>query len=266
MLGLKLAGLSGCAAGFIFGHALDAGCSVQIAKARYRMASNAMAKRKFNESFVTSLCSMLSRVAYADGIVNEPELATFQKILNTYIKLERRAQPHALSIFRQTAESGRGFHSYAVEFFETVRGDKGYCMFAINALTEMAASDGSVNELEMKLISTAADIFNLSQEFANNNATNSNTTNNNANSERTGKAPVPPKRPNSNEDYYAVLGCRKTDPDSVIKKQYRILASQYHPDRIASKELAEDFIIFANEKFKTIQHAYEQIKRERGLS
>ena len=262
-LGLRFAGLAGCAAGFIFGHALDAGISVQIARARYRSAINVANKRKFNENFIASLCSMLSRIAYADGIVNEPELSAFKTILNSHVKLDKRAQPQALALFRQAADSGRGFHSYAVQFLETVQGDRGYCIFAINMMMEMASSDGGINDYEMKLISTAADIFNLSEEFANNYSNNFDSSKNN-NKEK--KSAFTQKKESASDDCYAILGCKKTDPDSIIKKQYRTLASQYHPDRIASKELAEDFITFANEKFKAIQNAYEQIKRERGLS
>ncbi|MCK5347987.1 MAG: DUF4384 domain-containing protein [Desulfobacula sp.] len=50
-----------------------------------------------------------------------------------------------------------------------------------------------------------------------------------------------------------------------IKKQYRKLVTEYHPDKIEAKGLPEEFIKFANDKFKEIQEAYDNIKKERGI-
>ena len=61
----------------------------------------------------------------------------------------------------------------------------------------------------------------------------------------------------------------KTDANASIeeiKKQYRKLVSEYHPDKIASKGLPEEFTKFANDKFREIKEAYEAIKEERGFN
>ena len=57
-------------------------------------------------------------------------------------------------------------------------------------------------------------------------------------------------------DYYEVLGVAKNAEAAEIKKAYRKLALQYHPDRNPGDKEAE-------EKFKEVQQAYEQIMRER---
>ena len=62
-----------------------------------------------------------------------------------------------------------------------------------------------------------------------------------------------------------MLGCSKTDSETDIKKQYRKLVSEYHPDKIVSKDLPPDFVEFAHKKFRDIQVAYETVKRERGF-
>ncbi len=49
----------------------------------------------------------------------------------------------------------------------------------------------------------------------------------------------------------------------ALCKAYRKLASEYHPDKIQSKDLLEAFIIFANEKLKEINHAHEMIVKSR---
>jgi curved DNA-binding protein len=52
------------------------------------------------------------------------------------------------------------------------------------------------------------------------------------------------------KDYYGILGVPRNASDIAIKKAYRKLAMQYHPDRNPGKEK------WANEKFKEINEAY----------
>jgi DnaJ like chaperone protein len=40
---------------------------------------------------------------------------------------------------------------------------------------------------------------------------------------------------------------------------------EYHPDKIASKGLPEEFTKFAQDKFREIQEAYNAVKQERGI-
>jgi DnaJ like chaperone protein len=67
------------------------------------------------------------------------------------------------------------------------------------------------------------------------------------------------------DKYYTILGCTRSDSIDTIKKQYRKLASDYHPDKIIAKGLPEEFVKFANDKFKEIQEAYDAIKKEKGI-
>ena len=52
------------------------------------------------------------------------------------------------------------------------------------------------------------------------------------------------------KDYYQILGVPQNAPNDQIKKAYRKLAMQYHPDRNPGKEK------WANDKFKEINEAY----------
>ena len=57
------------------------------------------------------------------------------------------------------------------------------------------------------------------------------------------------------QDYYALLGVQRDADDAEIKKAYRRLALQYHPDRVGQDEKAA-----AEERFKEITEAYEVLR------
>ncbi len=67
------------------------------------------------------------------------------------------------------------------------------------------------------------------------------------------------------EKYYAILGCEKSDTNGHIKSQYRKLVKEFHPDKIVSKGLPQEFTKFAQDKFREIQDAYDYIRKERGI-
>ena len=61
---------------------------------------------------------------------------------------------------------------------------------------------------------------------------------------------------------YEVLGVAPSASDDEVKKAYRELSRKYHPDSYANNPLSD----LAEEKFKEVQEAYDQImkQRERG--
>lgn len=66
------------------------------------------------------------------------------------------------------------------------------------------------------------------------------------------------------ESDYKILEIDKSASDEDIKKAYRKMAIKYHPDKVTA--LGEEVAKAANEKFQKVQQAYENIKKERGIS
>ena len=60
-------------------------------------------------------------------------------------------------------------------------------------------------------------------------------------------------------DPYSVLGIPRSASDDEVKKAYRKLSRKYHPDANINNPNKEQ----AEEKFKEVQQAYEQIMKER---
>ena len=67
------------------------------------------------------------------------------------------------------------------------------------------------------------------------------------------------------EDAYKALGIGKDSTDAELKRAYRKLMSQYHPDKLMGQGMPEDMIAMATEQAKEIQVAYDLIKTSRNL-
>ncbi|MDO6595976.1 DnaJ domain-containing protein [Oceanihabitans sp. 2_MG-2023] len=68
---------------------------------------------------------------------------------------------------------------------------------------------------------------------------------------------------NSSENAYKILEITKSATNDEIKKAYRTMAKKYHPDKVA--HLGEEHKKGAEDKFKQVQKAYEQLQKERGF-
>ncbi len=64
-------------------------------------------------------------------------------------------------------------------------------------------------------------------------------------------------------DAYKILEIDKKANNDEVKKAYRRLVKKHHPDKL--RHLGEEYQKGAEEKFRQIQKAYEQIQSERGM-
>lgn len=78
-----------------------------------------------------------------------------------------------------------------------------------------------------------------------------------------GNGYVPPQRNTSGPDPYTVLGIARDVDDRGVKRAYRKLISEHHPDRLG--DLPEDMRKRAEARASEINAAYERIKTERGF-
>jgi len=67
------------------------------------------------------------------------------------------------------------------------------------------------------------------------------------------------------DNAYKALGISKDSTDAEIKRAYRKLISQYHPDKLIGQGLPEDMIAMATEQAKEIQLAYDMIKKNKNI-
>ena len=67
------------------------------------------------------------------------------------------------------------------------------------------------------------------------------------------------------DDAYKALGVGKESTDAEVKRAYRKLISQYHPDKLIGQGMPEDMIAMATEQAKEIQLAYDLVKKSRNI-
>ena len=64
--------------------------------------------------------------------------------------------------------------------------------------------------------------------------------------------------------YYDTLGCKPDDDFETVKKAYRKLSREFHPDSIEGKGLGDEFVEYATRRMQEINEAYAKIKEARG--
>ena len=66
------------------------------------------------------------------------------------------------------------------------------------------------------------------------------------------------------DEAYAILGVPADAGDDEVKRAYRRMMSQHHPDKLVAKGLPEEMMKIATQKTQEIKAAYDRIKSERA--
>ncbi|EIY5079878.1 TPA: co-chaperone DjlA [Klebsiella variicola subsp. variicola] len=67
------------------------------------------------------------------------------------------------------------------------------------------------------------------------------------------------------EDACNVLGVKPTDDAATVKRAYRKLMNEHHPDKLVAKGLPPEMMEMAKQKAQEIQKAWELLKEQRGF-
>lgn len=239
-IGFALGGPLGAVAGAVFGHAFDSTPDELNGSGRASLSTIEASQL----SFFIGTFSMLAKLVTADGKVKPEEVDAVKLFAQRDLGLSAQSYEVALNIFQAAIDSPAQFEDFARQFYDRFYNQPQLIEMMMDILLRVGVADGSLDKSEDDLILRAAQIFKL---------------------DATRFSQLRARYGAHHDPAYEVLGCDKKDSDSAIKKRYRYLVQEYHPDKFASKGLPEEFNQLAHEKFREIQGAYETIKQERGI-
>ncbi len=251
-IGFFLGGPLGMIAGAVFGHVmLDQGASLADRdedNEGYQERQYFFRNTGYNRSqmvFFVGAFSMLAKLAAADGNVTDGARRKVNEFMTNDLRLSGQSLQYARSIFDQALSQNVSFENLADQFYSNFRTSPQILNLMLDIFYRIAMEDGRLSQNEERLIDYAARAFHISDSLHDSIRRNHNV-------HGTSKA-------------YAVLGLTENATEAEIKKAYRKLILEYHPDTVANKGLADEFKEYATKRFREIQEAYETICKERGI-
>jgi DnaJ like chaperone protein len=201
--------------------------------------TNTEARRQI--AFTISMIALSAKMAKADGIVTPVEVEAFQQIFAIPAGEER----NVARIYNLAKSDIAGFEAYAGNVARLFPDDRVLLEDILDGLFHIAKADGVIHERELSYLGRVSEIFGFSErEFA-------------RISER--HAIV-----SGGGDPYLVLGADRDWDFETLKKHYRKLVAENHPDRLMARGVPEEFVRIATERVSAINAAWEQIERMRG--
>ena len=192
--------------------------------------------------FFVAVFSMLGKLSKADGQVTQAEIDAVDAVIQQHLRLDDQARRLAIRVFNQAKDAGDSFDDYAQQFYQEFRRQPEILSFLIDLLLLVAHADGAIKPEEQAMILRAVKIFHLEDAYEQIKARHS---------------PV-----DSLDKSYEILGAMHHESLAEIKKKYRRLAMEYHPDRVKARGVSPEFAAAAEARFKAIQHAFDLIEKQ----
>jgi DnaJ like chaperone protein len=191
--------------------------------------------------FAMALIGLGAKMAKADGLVSRSEIRAFYEVFKPPPE-GRDALDRAFELAMQTT---LGFDGYARRLARRFRCYPAILEDVLDGLFHVAKADGSITRDELDYLRRVADIFGFSEtEFR-----------------RILAGHVEP----DDKDPYVILGIEAGISDLDLRKAYRRIASQNHPDRLIARGAPLEIQRLADEKMAAINAAYGEILAQRGL-
>ncbi|MCF8178970.1 MAG: co-chaperone DjlA [Sulfuritalea sp.] len=206
--------------------------------------------------FIETMFISMGKLAKADGRVSEGEIAHVEAVIQKLgMTSEHRVQ--AIALFKRGVDPAFDIESTYVRFMSVCGHTKQLKQVLLVYLIVMALADGHVHQAEeAALVDIAARLgydqaaFRHLMDMVLN---------------QSHFAAGQPTTEAALDDAYKALGVTKDSSDQEIKRAYRKLISQYHPDKLIGQGLPEDMIAMATEQAKEIQLAHDLIKKSRNI-
>lgn len=247
--GIYFYGLAGALLGLLVGSFLDRMSAYGLG------AINPLQHARRQGVFLETVFISMGKLAKADGVITQDEIAHVEQFMHKLgMTAEHRSQ--AIVWFKQGSDPAFDITPVCQRFMSICGHTKNLRQMLLVYLIVMALADGHFHPAEEALLGDIAAQLGYDQaafrhllEMVLNQSHFG-----------AGQAPV-----DALEDAYKALGVTSDSTDAEIKRAYRKLMSQYHPDKLMGQGVPEDMIAVATEQAKEIQLAHDLIKKHRNI-
>ncbi len=228
-------------------------------------------KRAANRSFVEPLFALLGAVAKSDGRVSEREIAVAEGMMRRW-NLDKSWRERAISAFNRGKQAGFDPRADLQALRDWTGGYRDLAHPMLDVLVDTVLADGQPSQNKINFLHQVARGLGISDlqlvaMIAMKGAAQARSGNWQAGPRPGGAGAAGGSRRGTASrgfsDPYAVLGLTRDADNASIKRTYRKLMSEHHPDRLG--ELPEDLRRRAEERASAINAAYDQIKQQRGI-
>jgi DnaJ like chaperone protein len=260
----------GLIVGVFFGHIIDMLISRKINEWQYRRKYIKKAQMKANQDFLYCLFTLAGKVCSTDNVICQKEHEKIQEIVSQRLTLGRKDKKLALTYFKNSHKKNTSPQSLAISLVELSQNTPDMLKNTMMLLKEIALADGPINQPEYSILFTLSSVFGFDPDttlsmIGHKPTDTSKSNNNSTHSKQSSTQTRVSAEQQSLHNQLKILGCKPEDTNDKIKRNYRELVAKFHPDKIQSKELPEDFIDFAKTRFSEIRKAYEEVKKIKGF-
>ena len=200
-------------------------------------------------AFTTAGIVLSAKMAKADGRVTRAEVDAFKELFH----IPPDEMKNVGRLFNEAKKDAQDFEPYAEQISMMFAHQPAVMEELLGGLFHIARADGFVHPQEIEFLRKTALIFGFSEvQFERLKAIHMG-------------GPGGDVGGADGVDPYQVLGLSRKVSDDEIKKTYRTLIRENHPDTLIAQGMPQEFIDVANEKMAAINAAYDVVEKEREL-
>ncbi|ODN66216.1 TerB family tellurite resistance protein [Methylobrevis pamukkalensis] len=189
-------------------------------------------------AFTVSMIALAAKMAKADGVVSDKEVDVFRRIF-VVPDDEKRNVARLFNLARQDVA---GYDIYASRIERLHSGDLVILEDILDGLFMIAGADGQVHEREILFLEHVAAIFRIRAHAFDR---------------------ILSRHVHSDGgDPYVVLGIPRGTHPAEVKRHYRKLVMEMHPDKLIARGVPAECVRLATERLASLNGAYERIEKE----